>query len=74
MDPWAAIAVSFILATQLEDLTFAGTGGLLVLSAAIYGIARVRVVTPTKIDDNLIWLKGFDRNYLADLPEWHRPN
>ena len=65
---------SFFLAAQLEDLTFAGTGVLLILSTAIYGIVRVRVVTPTKIDENLIWLKGFDRNYLADFPEWHRSN
>ena len=65
---------SFFLATQLGDLTLAGTGGLLILSAAIYGIVRVKVVTPTKIDDNLIWLRGFDRNYLDDLPEWHRSN
>ena len=65
---------SFIMAAQLEDVTFAGTGVLLILSTAIYGIVRVRVVTPTKIDENLIWLKGFDRNYLADFPEWHRSN
>lgn len=64
-------AGSFFLAIQLEDATFAGTGVLLILSAAIYGILRVRVVTPTKIDEHLIWLKGFDPNYLADLPEWH---
>ncbi|HXQ39144.1 MAG TPA: hypothetical protein VN843_34410 [Anaerolineales bacterium] len=65
---------SFFLAAQLEDPSFAGTGVLLILSTAIYGIVRVRVVRPTKIDENLIWLKGFDRNYLADFPEWHRSN
>lgn len=65
---------SFFLAAQLEDLSFVGTGVLLILSAVIYGIVRVRVVTPTKIDENLIWLKGFDRNYLADFPEWRRSN
>ena len=62
---------SFFLASQLEDLTYVGVGIMLIISTAIYGIMKVRVVTPTKIDDHLIWLKGFDRNYLADLPEWH---
>ncbi len=64
---------SFFLAIQFEDLTFAGIGVLLILATAVYGIVRVRVVTPTKIDENLIWLKGFNRDYLADLPEW-RPS
>ena len=61
---------SFFLASQLEDLTFVAIGGLLILAAALYGIARVKVVTPTKIDENLIWLKGFSRDYLIGLPEW----
>ena len=67
-------AASFFLASQLDDLTLVGIGSLLILATAIYGIARVKVVTPTKIDENLIWLKGFNRNYLADLPEWNRSN
>lgn len=66
--------LSFTLAARLENLTFAEIGGLLILSTAIYGIVRVRVVSPTKIDDDTIWLKGFDQNYLADLPEWRRSN
>lgn len=65
---------SFFLASRLEDLTFAEIGVMLILSTAVYGIVKVRVVIPTKIDENLIWLKGFDRNYLANLPEWHRSN
>jgi hypothetical protein len=65
---------SFFLAIQFEDLTFAGIGGLLILATAVYGIVRVRVVTPTKIDENLIWLKGFNHDYLADLPEWRSSN
>ena len=66
--------VSFFVASQLENLTFVEIGVLLILSTAIYGIVKVRVVSPTKIDEDLIWLKGFDHNYLADLPEWHRSN
>jgi hypothetical protein len=63
---------SFFLAYQLEDPTFAGVGGLLILSTALYGILRVRVVTPAKIDESFLSLKGFDRSYLANFPEWHR--
>jgi hypothetical protein len=65
---------SFFLASQLEDLTFVGIGSLLILATAIYGIVRVRVVTPTKIDEQFVWLKGFNSNYLADFPEWHSSN
>ena len=65
---------SFFLAIQFEDLTFAGIGGLLIIATAVYGIVRVRVVIPTKIDENLIWLKGFNQDYLADLPEWRLSN
>ena len=62
---------SFFVASQLEDLTFAGIGGLLILATAVYGAVRVNLVAPTKIDENFVWLKGFGSNYLADFPEWH---
>ena len=65
---------SFLLALRFEILTFAEIGFLLIVSTIIYGVVRVRVVTPTKIDHNLIWLKGFSSDYLADLPEWRRSN
>ena len=63
---------SFFLASQFRDLTFVGIGVLLLLATAVYGILRVTVVTPTKIDDNFVWLKGSNPNYLASFPEWHR--
>lgn len=62
--------VSFFVAVQLEDPTFAGTGVLLIISAAVYGIMRVKVVTPTKIDERFIWLKGCRGDYLTAFPEW----
>lgn len=65
---------SFFLALQLEELTFVGIGSLLMLATAVYGIVRVKVVTPTKIDETFLWLKGFNSNYLADFPEWHSSN
>lgn len=62
---------SFFLASQLEDLTSLGIGILLIFATAIYGIVRVKVVTPTRIDEHLVWLKGFNSKYLADFPQWH---
>ena len=61
---------SFFFAIQFEDLTFAGIGSLLILTTAIYGIVRVKVVTPTKIDERFIWLKGCTGDYLTAFPEW----
>lgn len=63
---------SFLLASQFRDLTFVGIGCLLLLATAFYGVLRVTIVTPTKIDDNLVWLKGVNPNYLATFPEWPR--
>jgi hypothetical protein len=63
---------SFFVASQLEDLTFAGIGGLLLLATAVYATVRVNLVAATKIDENFVCLKGFGSNYLADFPEWQR--
>ena len=61
---------SFFFAVQFEDLTFAGIGSLLILATVIYGIVRVKVVTPTKIDERFIWLKGCNGDYLTAFPKW----
>jgi len=61
---------SILLAARLEDLTFVAIGGLLILACALYGIVRVKVVTPTKIDEDFIWLKGCNRRYLTAFPKW----
>ena len=41
---------SFYLASQLQDLTFAGIGGLLILATVVYGKMRVNKVIPNKND------------------------
>ncbi len=43
---------------------------LLALSAAIFGMVRARLVSPTRITDTHVWLKGANRDYLSDLPSW----
>jgi hypothetical protein len=43
----------------------------LVIGAAVYGAITIRVVTPTKIDEHFVWIKGVDTSYLQEFPEWH---
>ncbi|HEY8411800.1 MAG TPA: hypothetical protein VIK76_10370 [Pyrinomonadaceae bacterium] len=61
---------SFVLAAVMEEGMLAFGGAVFLLAAAIYGGVTLRVVTPTKIDNYLVWLKGVDRNYLQQFPEW----
>ncbi len=42
-------------------------GGLI---GIIVGIVKSRVVSPTKITDSHVWLKGVHADYLATLPQW----
>jgi hypothetical protein len=59
-----------VLAAMMEEGMLAFGGAVFLLAAAIYGGVTLRVVTPTKIDNYLVWLKGVDRNYLQQFPEW----
>ena len=43
--------------------------GLLVIGA-IYGIVRTTMVTPKRIDDKLVWLRGAAPAYLDQFPEF----
>jgi hypothetical protein len=45
-------------------------GILMFFFGAIYGIIGSRMVTPVRIDDNFVWLKGVHPDFLAELPEW----
>lgn len=42
-------------------------GGLI---GIVVGIIKSRVVTPTRITDSHVWLKGIHADYLASLPQW----
>jgi hypothetical protein len=49
-------------------------GGIfLFLGGAIYGLMAARLVSPTKMTDTHIWLKGVHPDYLANLPHWPYP-
>jgi hypothetical protein len=45
-------------------------GLVLFLFGAIYGLVASRMVSPTKIDDAYVWLKGANAEYLASFPAW----
>lgn len=36
----------------------------------IYGAVCARMVSPSRIDDEYVWLKGVCPEYLAELPDW----
>jgi len=63
--------VCFPVAGVLEDVTFLIVGGLLLIATAVYGTVTLRVVVPTKIDDQFVWIKGINPNYLQEFPDWN---
>ena len=67
-----------ILARTNGDAGWAGwgiaLGFIVLLGGAIYGSAASRMVTPVRITDEHVWLKGVHPDYLADFPPWpYRP-
>lgn len=61
----------FPVAGVFEDVIIMLVGILLLLATAIYGTVTLRVVVPTRIDNQFVWLKGINPNYLQEFPEWH---
>ena len=61
---------AFVMAVILEDNNFVLPGILLLLAGIIYGVVAVRIVTPAKIDDKFAWVKGVNKDYLDELPQW----
>ncbi len=43
---------------------------LIILVGFIFVIAAARIVIPMKIDDRFVWLKGINKDYLDQLPQW----
>lgn len=70
---WALFVVGiigFILAIAMEDGNYLLFGAVALLAALILGIVAVRIVTPAKIDNNFVWLRGINKEYLDELPQW----
>jgi hypothetical protein len=43
---------------------------VVLIGSLIYGTTAARLITPAKIDDRFVWLKGVCPEYLAELPPW----
>lgn len=70
---WLLIALGlggFIMAIAGNYGTPAFLGALSLLVGFVFAIAAARTVLPTKIDDRFVWLKGVNRDYLNQLPQW----
>ena len=62
--------VGFFAAAANEDGTYLLIGFLLIVAAIIYALVAIRIVSPSKIDDKFVWLKGVNKDYLNELPQW----
>jgi len=70
---WFLLIASFVsVITAIAN--YSGILGLIgfvvFFFAIIWLIVVARVVTPKRIDDHLVWLKGINSNYLSELPPW----
>jgi hypothetical protein len=62
--------LGIVLTIATNDGTYIGFGALALCAALIFGLIAVRVVTPAKIDDRFVWLRGVNKEYLDELPQW----
>ena len=60
----------FIIAIAANELIFTLLGFLCLLAGFILLIASARIVLPVKIDERFVWLKGINKDYLNQLPQW----
>jgi hypothetical protein len=82
---WRAIAIGWLAVLAAVVMLFLGIAlapnsevalWLLALSflvffvGGIYGVVASRMVAPTRITRNYVWLKGVHPDFLADLPAW----
>ncbi len=67
----AGIAV-IIMAIAVESGVAGLLGVFMILAAAIYGSIGPRTIRASKIDEQFAWIKGVDREYLSQFPQWPR--
>jgi len=78
-DLWISIGLliagllGFALAIAYSDGTYLFVGFLALIASLIYGIVVVRIVAPTRIDNDFVWLTGVNKQYLNELPAWPGP-
>lgn len=62
--------LGIVLTIATNDGSYFGLGALALFAALVFGLVAVRVVTPAKIDDRFVWLRGVNKEYLDELPQW----
>lgn len=65
------IVAAAAVVNQNNTAVFGIIGGIfLMLGAAIYGLIACRLVTPKRMTDDYVWLKGVHPDFLARLEVW----
>ena len=75
---WGLVLLSVALvAVGIVNFDQYGEAGWLILmgvvlffAGALYGLLASRMVSPQRISDDYIWLKGVHPEFLVDLPHW----
>lgn len=70
---WALVLLGlggFVAAFMWDDGTPALLGFLVLIVALFFGVFTTRVSVPTRIDDRFVWLRGINKDYLDQLPQW----
>lgn len=57
-----------ILSFAIANVNLGMVSVALLLASGLYGVLRLQPVTPKRIDDEFIWLKGVSPEYLGTLP------
>ncbi|HEV7475589.1 MAG TPA: hypothetical protein VGN90_16155 [Pyrinomonadaceae bacterium] len=60
----------FVVAIMAEDGLPALVGLLLLLASLVFGVFAIRLVSPSKIDERFVWLRGVHSDYLNQFPSW----
>jgi uncharacterized membrane protein len=67
----AIIVIGIVLVDKNDAFAILILVGVLeFLVGAIYGMVASRMVSPSRIDDTFVWLKGVNTEYLDELPVW----
>lgn len=66
----AAGIIGTIAAIAYDYPMLALLGVVVFLFAAVWLTVVARIVNVRKIDDQLVWLRGIDSNYLSQFPSW----
>lgn len=63
---------TIVLAFASRSVVAGFLGFLVVIGSGIFGILACRMVYASKIDEQFAWIKGVDREYLSQFPQWPR--